>query len=195
MNWKEWRKRDYYYKKAKKEGFFSRAVYKLAEMNNKYKILRENIIVLDIGTSPGSWSQYILNKYKNVKVIGVDIVEPKIRDERYIFIKGDITSEETRKQIMKYKYDVILSDACPKLTGVKDVDDTRIYELLLSILDIIKLSLKFGGNCIVKALNFSNLQEIFKEYERMFSFCKLFKPSASIKRSREIYIIGRKRIR
>lgn len=191
MNWDEWRKRDIYYRRAKKHGYFSRAVYKIAEINNKYKIFRENITVLDIGTSPGSWSQYILRKYKNVKILGIDIAEPKLSDERYEFIKGDITDENIKSIIFKRKFDVILSDACPKLSGIRDVDDARIHELLINILEIIENCLKKGGNCVIKAMNFSGLNEIYDKYKRIFEFCKLFKPKASTKRSREIYIIGK----
>ncbi len=189
------RKKDYYYKKAKKEGYKSRAVYKLIEIDKKYKIFQENIYVLDIGTSPGSWSQYILNKYKNVKIVGIDLIPPSINDNRYIFIKGDINDKNIRETLSSYKFDVILSDACPKLTGIRDIDDMRMYELLINVLELLTICLKKDGSAIVKALQFKEFYNVYKKYKKIFRFCKIYKPKASVKRSREIYIIcKRKRI-
>ncbi|MHA1594506.1 MAG: RlmE family RNA methyltransferase [Candidatus Baldrarchaeia archaeon] len=189
------RKPDYYYLKAKREGYRSRAIYKLEQIDRKYRVFDGVKRVLDLCCAPGGWLQYSLKRVgKDGVVVGVDIVDisplPGV-----VFIKGDITDDSTLRKIMDAcpeKYDLILSDCSPNVSGVWCVDHARQVFLAQRSLEIARSVLRVGGNFVVKVFQGDMFEDFLKNVKELFSFVKPYKPEASRKRSAEIYIIAKR---
>jgi 23S rRNA (uridine2552-2'-O)-methyltransferase len=186
----KWR-RDYYYKKAKKEGYRSRASYKLKQINDRFHIIREDDNVLDLGCAPGGWLQ-VARELTRGKVIGVDLQEVEAING-VVTIKEDITSEKCIKEIKKYaeNFDVVLSDAAPNLSGNWSYDHARSIELAFSALKIARELLKPGGRIVIKVFQGDLFENFIKEIRKSFRRVWLHSPKASRKRSAEIYVIGK----
>lgn len=188
---------DFYAQKAKKEGYMARSVYKLEEIQNKTKLIRSGDTVLDIGASPGSWTQYCL-KLLNGKgiVVGADLKalgKFKAKGELH-FIQGDVFSEEIRDQLSQWgPFDVIVSDAAPSTSGNRLMDTRRSYDLVEQILNFSLEWLKPGGNFTVKVFQGGDENEIFEKMKEEFDQVKKLKPKAVRKESFEYYLIGLKR--
>ncbi len=184
-------KKDRYYKKAKKEGYRSRASYKLLQIQRRFEVIHQNDVVVDLGAAPGGWLQVI--KDLNATAIGVDLqrIAPI---EGVTTVRGNITDSETVEKIQNVarKVDVVISDAAPNLSGIWSVDHARSIELSISALNIAKEILKPGGGFIVKVFQGDMFDEFLKMVRENFSFVKAFNPEASRKQSAEIYIIGKK---
>ncbi len=187
--WIKEHKRDYYYRLAKREGYRSRAAYKLIEIQEKFNVIDKNADVLDLGSFPGSWLQ-VSRFLTSGKVVGVDLKEIKPINGVHT-IKGDITEESTLEKIKEVceKFDVVLSDASPKTTGIEDLDNYRSYEIAVSVLKIAEELLKKGGNLVLKIFQGEEMNKILKELKKRFKFVKVTKPKASKKYSREVYIV------
>lgn len=197
--WNKERKDEEYYKKAKKENYHSRASYKLLQLNNKFNIIKKGDIVLDLGAAPGGWSQIALDKVgEEGLVIGVDLQRIKpMEDNNFIGITGDFTSEETVEEIFEItgrKVDIILSDASPKLSGVKDVDQVRALDLALGVLKISGLILKSHGSLIMKAFQGEEFETLLKEIKKEFKIVKTTKPPSSRKKSVEMYVVAKNKV-
>ncbi|MBE6492990.1 MAG: RlmE family RNA methyltransferase [Methanosphaera stadtmanae] len=196
--WKAKHDKEHYYKLAKKNNYRSRASYKLKQLNKKYKLLNADSNVVDLGAAPGGWSQVvceIIGEEGTGQVISVDLeyIKP-IDHDAYIGVKGDFTTQEIQEtitEIINGKADLILSDASPKLTGVKDVDNFRAYDLAKSVLNISDNILKPEGNLVIKAFQGEAYQELIKELKKKFRTVKTTKPNSSRKRSSEMYVIAR----
>lgn len=184
-------RKDHYYKKAKKEGYRSRASYKLQQIQRRFEVIHVDDVVVDLGAAPGGWLQII--KDLNATAIGVDL-QQIAPINGITLIKGDITDPGTTKKIQNVaqKVDVVISDAAPNLSGVWSVDHARSIELSTSALNIAKQILKPGGALIVKVFQGDLFDEFLKMVRENFSFVKAFNPEASRKQSAEIYIIGKK---
>lgn len=180
-------RKDFYFKKAKEEGYLARSVYKLLEINKKYKIIKNNDRVLDIGCSPGSWTQGCL-KLKVSEVIGVDIQEAKIEDNKFKFFKKDINKIDLDKL---GEFDVVLSDIAPSTSGNKDLDSYKSYELSLKSLEVAKKVLKEHGNFLVKIFQGEEFSSLLAEIKKNFVFVKGYKPKSTRSSSKEIYIIAK----
>jgi len=182
--------KDSYYKKAKREGYPSRAVYKLIEIDDRFRIFQEKSRVLDLGASPGSWSQLTL-KRTNGLVVAVDLAPLRIKGVE--FVQGDINLEETRKKVKeKFGYfNVIICDAAPKLSGINSIDQARDLELCNSAFLFAEAMLKNGGNMVIKAFQGEGFKEFFDSIKFRFRVCKCFSPKASKKHSSEIYIVAK----
>ena len=184
-------RKDQYYKKAKREGYRSRASYKLQQIQQRFEVIHEDDVVVDLGAAPGGWLQVI--KDLNATAIGVDLqqIEPI---KGITIIESDITDPATTEKIRNHarKVDVVISDAAPNLSGVWSVDHARSIELSTSALNIAKQILKPGGAFIVKVFQGDLFDEFLKIVRENFSFVKAFNPKASRKQSAEIYIIGKK---
>ena len=190
-NWIITQKRDIYVKQSKIEGYKSRAVYKLKEINEKFKILKNGISVVDLGAAPGSWSQFVARKYKNTKIVSIDLKEIEKIENTYQ-IKGDFTDEIQRKKIINYfssKIDVVLSDMAVNTTGNKNVDSLVTGELSIEALNFSTSMLKKQGAFVSKIFMGSSFNEIISEAKKYFREIKVFKPSASRKNSKETFII------
>lgn len=206
------KQKDFYFKKAKDEGYPARSVYKLKEMDEKYKIFKKGDRVLDLGCAPGSWMLYISQKIGDRGlVVGVDIEDLKIFSRKNIvFIKKDVfhlkpedLNVDRRRSAAKGDpclsahasevsiFDVVVSDLAPKTTGMKPVDEANSMLLADKALAIAKLTLEPKGNFVCKIFEGELSKEFFKEVKRNFKFVKIFRPKAVSKKSREIYVIGR----
>lgn len=189
-------RKDPYYKKAKTEGYKSRAVYKLMDIDKKYSILNNAKIVLDLGASPGSWSQFLLTKVgPDGLVVAVDRLEIKnIKAYNFVFINGNIFDDkiiETIKLSNNF-FDLILSDAAPNTTGQKDADHVNSINIVERVFFIAKLLLKENGNFLVKLFEGPNVKDIFNNIKKHFDLTKIFRPPSTRKGSIETYIIGKK---
>ncbi len=191
---KDWiyrQKRDIYVRQSKIEGFRSRAVYKLQEIDKKFKIFNNGKSILDLGAAPGSWSQYIVKNYKNTKIASID--SQKFEKIENVFqIIGDFTEQNYKKQILNFfegKIDIVLSDMAVNTTGNKNLDSIQTSELCLDAMHFSKDVLKNDGKFISKIFVGSTFNEIIAESKKIFKKSKVFKPSASRKESKESFII------
>lgn len=188
-------RQDRFFKKAKEEGFRSRAAYKLQEIQKAFKILKPGLLVLDVGCAPGSWLQVISKEVgQHGKVIGVDL-EPiaHFSQKNIIFIEGDIREEITVQRILHAlgrKVDVVVSDMAPHLSGIKFQDHYNSYELALQALQLCRLVLKEGGGHFVTKIFPGEELETFKQkLKESFTQIKEFIPEATRKTSTELYIV------
>jgi len=185
------RQNEFYTTLAKKEGYPARSIYKLKEIDKKYKIIEEGDRVLDLGCAPGSWLLYISQKVGNKgKVIGVDVEEIKVPQKaNIVFIKRSVF--DLKESDFKNKFEAVISDLSPKTSGVKFLDAGKSLELAEKSFEIVKLVLLPGGNFVCKIFESKSSNEFFKKVKNCFDFAKRFKPKAVIKKSKEFYIIGR----
>ncbi|MDO8870893.1 MAG: SAM-dependent methyltransferase [Methanobacteriaceae archaeon] len=194
--WQVEKKKEHYYKSAKKENYRSRASYKLIQLNKKFRVIKDGDHVVDLGAAPGGWSQVALEKVGETgTVLGVDLQKIKPFDEEnFIFIQGDFTSSETQKEIyesLNGKAEVIISDAAPSLSGIKDIDRIRIMDLADNVNKIAANLLKPKGALIMKTFQGPEFPELLKKLKNEFNVVKTTKPASSRKLSSEMYIIGR----
>lgn len=191
-----YKRKDYYYLKAKEEGFLSRAAYKLLEIVDSYRIIKKNDRVIDIGCSPGGWSQVATKIVGDGGlVIGVDLVEPELTPQNnFKFVKGDINEESIQMNVLELlngKADAIISDASPKLTGIREKDHSSSLEIIESVYNFSKNCLKPDGNMLIKVIEGPNIKGIFKKIQSNFTFTKIFRPDSTRRSSRENYIIAK----
>ncbi|MBU3964512.1 RlmE family RNA methyltransferase [Patescibacteria group bacterium] len=186
---KDIRQDDFYSKRAKEENYPARSVYKLKEINKKYRIIKPGDSVLDIGCSPGSWMLYLSEKVgRRGNVIGVDLEEPKIiLKDNMKFIKKDIRE---CADFFQKKFDVIVSDAAPGTSGIHFIDVAKSLELAQTSLEIVQKALKLNGNFLCKIFEGEGTDEFLKEIKTLFSVTKPFRPNAVRKHSREFYLIA-----
>ncbi|MDY6864392.1 MAG: RlmE family RNA methyltransferase [Halobacteriota archaeon] len=187
--------KDYYYRKARREGYRARSSYKLIQMNSKYQLIKRNDTVLDLGAAPGGWLQVAKDISCGV-VLGVDRkeIEPI---EGVKIIKGDIFSEFTLTKIRREitYVDVVICDASPNLSGNWSYDHARSIDLASTALGLCKEILKDDGNFAVKVFQGNLYNGFLKEMSKRFAFVKGYTPDASRKESAEIYVIGKRFIR
>ena len=190
-NWIIKQKRDIYVKQSKIEGYRSRAVYKLKEINEKFKILKNGIHVVDLGAAPGSWSQFVSRNFKNTKIVSIDLKEIETIENTHQ-IKGDFNDELQQKKIVDYftnKIDVVLSDMAVNTTGNKNVDSLVTGELSIEALNFSVNTLKKQGSFVSKIFMGSSFNEIVEIAKKKFKEVHIFKPPSSRKDSKENFII------
>ena len=190
--------KDHYFHKAKKNGYAARSVYKIEEIDNKYRIIRTGNKVLDLGCSPGSWLQYASRKVGNTgQVLGVDLQPVKISLPSHVkVIQADIF--EITNENLKIKggqADVIMSDMAPKTSGIRATDVHRSFELNKKVLYLANDILCSEGSLLVKAFQGKLFDELCYEFKKMFADVKLCKPKSSRSESVEIFILGRSKKR
>jgi 23S rRNA (uridine2552-2'-O)-methyltransferase len=183
--------KDYYFKLAKKEGYRSRAAFKLKQINKKFKVIGSESIVVDLGASPGGWSQ-VASEITSGKVVAVDI-SPMPPLDGVEFLRGDITNEETLNQLKEIvkEADVVICDASPNLSGRWSYDHARSIFLAENALKIAENLLKEKGNFVVKVFQGDLLPSYVREVKSKFYFVKLHGPKASRKESAEIYVVAK----
>ena len=183
---------DTWAKKAKSEGYRSRASFKLLEIDKKYDLIRKSNLILELGSSPGGWSQVISKKKnKNCKCMAIDVLNmEKVKGVN--FYKLDLYSDEFNKKIKSYKnsLDLILSDMSVNLSGIKVVDEEGNKDLNLFCLELSKKMLKPTGGLLIKSFNNSNLKFLKNEFKSTFSYVYIEKPLASKTSSQEVYLLG-----
>ncbi len=190
-NWINKQKRDIYVRKSLVEGYRSRAAYKLKEIDEKFKIVKNGIYLIDLGAAPGSWSQYVNKKTKNSKILAIDILKIK-KIENIQNLEGDFTDFKTQEQIKEHfnsKVDVILSDMAANTTGNKNIDSIKTGELCKEAIFFAKDILKKDGKLVVKFFIGSVFNEIVKIAREFFKEVNIYKPKASRKESKESYLI------
>tara|TARA_B100000678_G_C18040059_1_gene434330 strand:- start:20 stop:631 length:612 start_codon:yes stop_codon:yes gene_type:complete len=190
-NWINKQRRDIYVRQSKVEGYRSRAVYKLQEIDEKFKIFKNGISLIDLGAAPGSWSQYAAKKIKNGKILSIDLNEIKKIGNTFQ-LKGDFTDSKYKSKIKEYfggKVDVVLSDMAVNTTGNKNLDSIYTGELCIDAMNFSKEILCNNGKFISKIFMGSTFNEIVAQAKKIFKESKVFKPAASRKGSKESFII------
>ena len=193
-NWINKQRRDIYVRKSQIDGYRARSAYKLIEINEKFKILKNGISVIDLGAAPGSWSQYTAQIVKNVRLVSIDLKEIE-KIENSIQIKGDFTEKKSQdkiRELFKSKVDVILSDMAVNTTGIKNIDSIQTGELCKEAMNFSKDIISIDGYFISKIFMGGTFNEIVAEGKKIFKEVKVFKPKSSRKDSKESFIICRK---
>lgn len=186
---------DHYTKRAKEENWLARSVYKLEEINRKYGLLKPGNRIIDLGCSPGSWSQYCLKHVKGTgEVIGIDQNDPgNFSAANFRFIQADILSVDPAWLSEKTgEVDLVISDLAPGTTGIRVTDTIRSLELAEKAFQIGVALLKKKGHFLCKIFEGAELKDFKKEVSNHFTGTHLIRPPAIRKRSREIYLLGYK---
>ena len=190
-NWINKQKRDIYVRKSQVEGYRARSVYKLIEINEKFKIFKNGYSVIDIGASPGSWSQYVAKSVKSGRLVSIDLKDIE-KIENMIQIKGDFTESDIQEKIKSYfksKVNVVLSDMAVNTTGIKNIDAIYTGELCKEAMLFSKDMLIKEGNFIAKLFLGKSFNEIVALAKTIFKEVKVFKPKSSRKESKESFLI------
>lgn len=185
---------DPYVKLAQKEGYRARAAYKLMEIDDKDKLIKPGMTIVDLGSAPGSWSQVAVQRLKgHGKVIALDILDMQPIGG-VTFIQGDFREESVlrvlEEKINNTPVDLVIADMAPNISGVKDVDQAGAAYLTELALDFSKDWLKPGGNFLVKVFIGAGFEEILQNMRQMFDKVVTRKPKASRDRSSEVYLLG-----
>ncbi len=192
-NWVNKQRRDTYVRQSKVDGYRARSAYKLIEIDEKFKIFKGGMNVIDIGAAPGSWSQYASKVVKSGKIISIDLKEmDQIRNTFQII--GDFTKEEIQEKIKNHlnkKSDVVMSDMAINTTGIKNIDSIQTGELCKEAMIFSKEILSEKGFFISKIFMGSTFNEIVALGKKIFKEVKVFKPKSSRKDSKESFIICR----
>ena len=192
--WYKTRKKDAFYLKAKKNDIISRAYYKLEEIDKKYNLFKNQKKILDIGCSPGGWTQYILKRNPKNKIVGIDLlpIDHQLDGELtfYIIDLKDTDKIDNLFTKNKYAFDSIISDIAPNTSGNQFLDQANSYNLSMLSAQFIENYLSIGGNFLVKNFQGEDTEKLFKFIKSHFSKTLYIKPSASDKKSKEIYILG-----
>ena len=192
---------DFYYSEAKQQGYLARSVFKLQEIDKKYRLFSQKgekpIFVMDLGCAPGSWLQYVLERLRpQDRVLGIDLNKINFSDNRLVFIQEDIFNTDPQKLMdavgSTEGFDVILSDMAPKTCGIKMVDQERSIELCREASKFALKSLKKNGLLVIKIFQGPDLKAFTSELKNDFTDVKLFKPDSSRAESFEIYLIARR---
>ena len=181
---------DHYFIKAKEQGYRSRSAFKLIELNQKFKFLKKEIKLLDVGSFPGGWLQVAKKTIKNGKILGID-KKKLIQIEGTRIIEGDFLEERSKNDILKFfnsKINVILSDMAPNTSGNKSLDALKTNELCLSILEFSKKVLDKNGVAVSKLFMGEDFEAIKIYAKETFKNIRFFKPNSSRDNSRETYI-------
>ena len=190
-NWVNKQKRDIYVRQSKVDGYRARSVYKLIEIDEKFKIFKPSSTIIDIGAAPGSWSQYASKVVKSGKIISIDLKDmDKIKNT--IQIKGDFTEIDVQQKIKSFlnkKTDVIMSDMAVNTTGIKDIDSIQTGELCKEAMIFSKDLILDKGFFISKIFMGGSFNEIVALGKKIFKEVKVFKPKSSRKDSKESFII------
>jgi 23S rRNA (uridine2552-2'-O)-methyltransferase len=189
-NWLIKQKKDLYFRKSKIQGYRSRSAFKLIEMNKKFKFLRKNTSLLDLGSSPGGWSQVASREIRTGKILAVDI-QPMEKINNVDFVNGDFRKEEIHSKIKSYfnnNIDAVLSDMAANTSGNKSMDSYRTGELCMKAMYLAKEILSNDGIFLSKIFMGSIFLEINKMAKRYFKNVIKYKPLSSKKESKEIYI-------
>ncbi len=190
-NWVNKQRRDTYVRQSKVDGYRARSAYKLKEIDEKFKIFRVGMSVLDIGAAPGSWSQYVAKVVKSGKIISIDLKEME-NIKNTVQIQGDFTSIDTQvkiKEYLKKKPDVVMSDMAVNTTGIKNIDSIQTGELCKEAMIFSKDVVSEKGFFISKIFMGSIFNEIVALGKKIFKEVKVFKPKSSRKNSKESFII------
>ena len=194
-SWRERQERDPYVLQARKDGWRSRAVYKLEQIDQKERLLKPDMVCVDLGSSPGSWSQYVTEKLKGkARIIAVDLL-PMDSLPDVEFVQGDFQDDEVFEQLLQAVgeggADLVMSDIAPNITGTKAVDQPRSMYLVELALDMARQVLKPRGNFVCKVFQGEGFDEFVRDARNSFERVRVIKPKASRAGSREVYLVAR----
>ena len=189
------KKREHYYKQAKKDGYRARSAFKLLQIQKKFEIIKPGDVVVDLGAAPGGWSQVAKKLVGDSgTIVGIDLL-PIDPIRNVTFLKGDMTKAESLQKIKDIvddkKADVVISDMSPDMSGNYSVDQARSIYLCQQAVKTAEALLKVGGNFICKVFAGEDLQDLRNDINKKFKMVKQFSPPASRKSSSEIFIIAR----
>ncbi len=187
--------KDYYFNKAKSENYAARSVFKLQEIDEKFRILKNGFKVLDLGAAPGSWSQYASQKVGQAgRVVGIDLQPIKLTLPNAVFytadMKGFQLEEALKEKQIECSFDVVLSDMAPKTSGVKITDQARSLELCELALEIARKYLKAGGTFVCKLFHSEDFENYRNQLKLHFNKIEILRPKSTRKESKEIYFIA-----
>ena len=188
-NWVNRQKNDQFVKKAKQLGYINRASFKLEEIEQKYKIIENSKEILELGSSPGGWTQVILNYNSKTNITCFDLLDMKMNNQRIAFYREDFLKFNFTN--LKNKFDLVLSDVAPNTTGHQSTDHLRISQLIYEVIDRLEIILKKQGSFIFKIWKGEEEMEIIKILKKIFDKVEYFKPKSSRQESSEIFIISR----
>ena len=193
-NWIARQFSDPYIKLAKQKGYRSRSAFKLIEINNKFKFLKNNLNILDLGSAPGGWSQVCADINKNGKNLSIDILNMETIDNIF-FYKKDFNDSDFLDFINDFfkqnKVDIVLSDMAVNTTGNKDLDAIKTNAIALDVVNLSKLILKKKSALLVKIFSGKDENILIKNAKELFKDIERIKPDSSRKESREMYLLCR----
>lgn len=188
-------KRDHFYLKAKEENFAARSIYKLEEIDLKFKMIKAGMKVLDLGAAPGSWSQYLSNKVgEKGRVLGVDLIAIALTLPNALFVHADLRDLNLEKVFIdngfEPSFDGVFSDMAPKTTGIRFADQAKSMELCELALSIADRFLRPGGNFVCKFFHSDEFQTLKKLMDSRYGKVEVLRPKSTRKESKEIFLIG-----
>jgi len=194
-SWRDRQERDPYVLSARRDGWRSRAVYKLEQIDQKERFIRPDIVCVDLGSAPGSWSQYITKRLKGrARIIAVDLLAMDALPE-VDFVQGDFEDEEVFERLLESVgesgADLVLSDMAPNISGIRGVDQPRSMYLVELALDMARRVLKPGGSFVCKVFQGEGFDAFVVDARRSFERVRVMKPKASRTGSREVYLVAR----
>ena len=194
-SWRERQERDPYVHRARKEGWRSRAVFKLEQIDQKERLLKPGMVCVDLGSAPGGWSQYLAQKLDGrARIIATDIL-PMDALPDVEFIQGDFREDEIFEKLLEAigeeGADLVISDMAPTITGTKVVDQPRSMYLVELALDMARRVLKPGGSFVCKVFQGEGFDEFVRDARNSFERVRVIKPEASRSGSREVYLVAR----
>jgi 23S rRNA (uridine2552-2'-O)-methyltransferase len=194
-SWRDRQERDPYVQRARREGWRSRAVFKLEEIDRKERLLKPGMVCVDLGAAPGGWSQYVTEKLDGrARIIAVDLLSmdalPNVE-----FVEGDFREDEVFARLLAAVgddgADLVMSDMAPNITGTKAVDQPRSMYLAELALDMARRVLKPGGSFVCKLFQGEGFDEFVRDARNSFERVRVIKPEASRSASREVYLVAR----
>ena len=191
MKSKQWlnrQKKDPFVIKAQQKGLLSRAAFKLIEIENKFKLINNSKNILELGASPGSWSQVIINLNSKAIITAIDIIEMKFNHTNIKFYKNNFLNIDFKA--FNKKYDLILSDIAPNTTGHKSTDHLRICSYIFDIIDILNLIANRNSSFVTKIWKGKEEDLIIRKLKNQYNQVSYFKPKSSRKDSSEIFIVA-----
>ena len=194
-SWRERQERDPYVQRARKEGWRSRAVFKLEQIDQKERLLKPGMVCVDLGSAPGGWSQYLTQKLDGrARIIATDIL-PMDALPDVEFIEGDFREDEIFQKLLmavgEEGADLVISDMAPNITGTKVVDQPRSMYLVELALDMARQVLKPGGSLVCKVFQGEGFDQFVRDARNSFERVRVIKPKASRSGSREVYLVAR----
>lgn len=194
-SWRDRQEKDPYVQMARRDGWRSRAVYKLEQIDQKERFLRPDMVCVDVGSAPGGWSQYVTRKLKGrARIVAVDIL-PMDSLPDVEFIQGDFQDDAVFEELLQAigddKADLVMSDIAPNITGTRVVDQPRSMYLVELALDLARRVLKPGGSFVCKVFQGEGIDEFVIDTRKSFKRVKVMKPKASRTGSREVYLVAR----
>lgn len=190
--------KDHYYKKAKDQNFAARSVFKLEEIDHKFKIVKPGQMILDLGASPGSWSQFCSQKIgKEGRILGVDLSPVTVKLPNATFIQADLRDLQLEQIFEQHgfsnQFDLVLSDMAPRTTGIRITDQARSMELCELALDVARRFLKPNGHFVCKLFHSDDFTKLREEIKKSFEKFEAVKPDSTRKISKEIFLVGIKK--